>query len=127
MRVPAALRPPVSLAMLAVLALTSACTNVRYDLGDLPFPVSASPVRGAHGDRFVLHDHYVLWLHGLAGERQPDVAGGLLANCLPCAGIADFRVETSSSFHDWLITHLTLGFVRLKTVTVTGMRLRPPR
>jgi hypothetical protein len=84
-------------------------------------------VGGADGDRFVLHDKHVLWLHGLAGETQPDIAAGLLANCLPCAGIADFRVSTASSFHDWLVTHVTLGLVRMKTVTVTGLRLRPRR
>ena len=84
-------------------------------------------MRGGDGDRFVLQQSYVLWLHGLAGERQPDIAGALLANCLPCSSIADFRVETSSSFHDWLVTHLTLGLVRMKTVTVTGVRQRPLR
>ena len=114
-------------ASFVLVALTTGCASVRYDLGTLPFPVSASPVPDGAGDRFVLRDKHVLWLHGLAGDSQPDVAGALLANCIPCAGIADFRVETSASLHDWLVTHLTLGFVRMKTVTVTGVRLRPRR
>lgn len=117
---------PSACAVLAVVLVPAACATVRYDLRDVPFPISASPVR-SDGDRFVLHDKHVLWLHGLAGESQPDIAGALVANCLPCAGIADFRVETSASFHDWLVTHLTLGLVRMKTVSVTGSRLRPLR
>jgi hypothetical protein len=114
------------LPLVLLAAATAACSSVHYDLGQLPFPVSASPVRGdAAGDRFVLHEKHVLWVHGLAGESQPDVQGQLLANLLPCAGIADFRVSTGASFHDWLVTHLSLGFVRMKTVTVTGVRIRP--
>ncbi len=119
---------PSTCAALTLVAATAACATVRYDLAGVPFPVSATPVRAdADGDRFVLQDKYVLWLHGAAGESQPDIAGELLANCLPCAGIADFRVDTSTSFHDWLVTHVTLGLVRMKTVTVTGLRLRPLR
>ena len=34
--------------------------------------------------------------------------------------VAEFRASAQTSFHDWLVTHLTLGFVRMKTVTVTG-------
>ncbi len=108
------------------LLVAAGCQTLRYDLGSLPFPVSASPVRDpAAGDRFVFTAKHVLWVHGLAGESSPDVAGQLLANVLPCAGIADFRVQVGSSFHDWLATHLSLGFVRMKTVTVTGLRIRP--
>jgi hypothetical protein len=120
---PARLAP----ALFLVILLASACATVRYDLAGVPLPISASPVGGADGDRFVLHDKHVLWLHGLAGETQPDIAAVLMANCLPCAGIADFRVSTASSFHDWLVTHVTFGLVRMKTVTVTGLRLRPRR
>jgi hypothetical protein len=109
--------------------LASACSTVKYELDQLPFPVSASPLRGAaaEGDRFRLQDKHVLWVHGLLGDSQPDVQGELLANLLPCAGVADFRVESSASLHDWLITHLSLGLVRMKTVTVTGVRIRPVR
>jgi hypothetical protein len=113
-------------ALLLLLLTTTACQSFRYDLGSLPFPVSASPLRdAAAGDRFTLTGKHILWVHGLAGETKPDVAAELLANVLPCAAIADFRVETGSSFHDWLATHLSLGLVRMKTVTVTGVRLRP--
>jgi len=37
--------------------------------------------------------------------------------------VANFRVQVAASLHDWVITHLTLGIVRLKTVTIRGERL----
>lgn len=112
----------ISLFLLSTLA---ACAHLQYDLDRLPFPVSASAVRGAQGDRFTLTDKHVLWVHGLLGESQPDVQGELLANVQPCTGISEFRVTSGTSFHDWLVSHLTLGLIRMKTVTVTGVRLRP--
>lgn len=110
-------------------ALFAGCSNMHYELAELPFPVSASPLRGAPdaGDRFVLTEKHVLWVHGLFGETQPDIQGQMLANLIPCAGVADFRVSSASSFHDWLVTHLTLGFIRMKTVTVSGVRIKPSR
>lgn len=118
---------PLRCSCFLVLGLLAACSNLRYDLGGLPFSISASPFRGSveQADRFVLKEKHVLWVHGLFGETQPDLQGAMLTNLLPCAGVADFRVNSSSSFHDWLVTHLSLGFVRMKTVTVTGARIRP--
>jgi hypothetical protein len=118
-----------ALLLLLVSAAATGCANLQYELDDLPFPVSASPYRGAadQADRFVVTDKHVLWLHGLLGETQPDVEGELLANCIPCAGLADFRVTASASLHDWLVTHLTLGLIRMKSVTVTGVRIRASR
>ncbi len=118
------------LASFLVLAmLAAACSSLRYDLGEVPFPISASPLRGASdpSDRFVLQGKHVLWVHGLLGEDQPDIQGQLLANLIPCVGVADFRVTSAATFHDWLLTHLSLGLVRMKTVTVTGTRIRAPR
>ena len=120
------LMPSPRLLLPFVLLLATGCQTFDYDLRNLPFPVGASPINDTSaGDRFVLTGKHVLWVHGLAGESRPDVAAELLANCLPCAGIADFRVQVGASFHDWLATHLSLGFVRMKTVTVTGLRIRP--
>ena len=112
-----------SLATLALLALTS-CSSLQYDLEGLPFPVSASPVTGARGaEYFEIKAKHTLWVHGLLGDSQPDVRQLLVDNCLPCAGVADFRVTSSANFFDWLGSHLSLGFVRLKTVKITGVRL----
>lgn len=106
--------------------LFGACSTVRFDLGGLPFPVSASPAPAgaAAGEPFELVSKQILWVHGLFGERQPDVAAMLLAHCSGTAGVADFRVTASASIWDWLGTHLSLGFVRLKTVTIRGRTLR---
>ena len=101
------------------------CSSLRYELTELPFPVSASPLATppAGSTTFELKQKHILWGYGLFGETQPDVQGVMLANCLPCAGVADFRVSSGSNFWDWLGTHLSLGLVRLKTVKITGTRL----
>lgn len=112
------------LASLLLLPLLAACSSLRYDLGSVPFPVSAQPAAdGAATERFEVTGKSVLWVHGLLGDGQPDVAALLQDACGPCAGVANFRAAASASFHDWLLTHLTLGFVRMKTVTVSGERL----
>jgi hypothetical protein len=98
---------------------------MQWDLQDVPFPVSASPLQKAPPgtQTFSTSAKYVLWGYGLFGESQPDVKGKLIESAIPCAAVADFRVSANASFHDWLITHLTLGLVRMKTVTITGTRL----
>ncbi|HEX5051684.1 MAG TPA: hypothetical protein VFZ65_07935 [Planctomycetota bacterium] len=111
-------------AWMAALLLLASCSSLRYDLASVPFPVSASPAGAGAGEPFSVTGKSVLWVHGLFGDDQADVAGLLRAACEPCAGVADFRASAATSFHDWLVTHLTLGFVRMKTVTVTGVRLR---
>ena len=110
---------------LAALALLASCTSVQWDLKDVPFPVSASPLERppAGTSSFSTTSSYVLWCYGLFGESQPEVKEQLMKAAIPCAGVADFRVNASASFHDWLLAHLTLGIVRRKTVTITGTRL----
>lgn len=107
------------------LALTSAaCSSLRYDLGAVPFPVSAQPApAGAATEPFEVTGKSVLWVHGLFGEDQADVPGLLQGACGGCAGVANFRASAGAGFHDWLLTHLTLGLVRIKTVTVSGDKL----
>ncbi|MBX3463936.1 MAG: hypothetical protein KF830_12260 [Planctomycetes bacterium] len=107
------------------LLLSAACASLRYDLAGVPFPVQATPApAGATAEPFVATGKAVVWLHGLFGDSQPDVAALLQETAGPCAGVASFRATASASFHDWLLTHLTLGLVRIKTVTITGERLR---
>jgi hypothetical protein len=109
-----------------LLLLTAACSSLRYDLAPVPFPVSASPAaRGATIEPFVTTGKSVLWVHGLFGDSQADVAAMVQEACGPCAGVANFRAGAATSFHDWLVTHLTLGLVRMKTVTVSGDKLVP--
>ena len=76
------------------------------------------------GDLLTLEAKNVLWVHGLFGQSEPDV-GDVLAGALTGAeAVADFRVSQATTFHDWLVTHLTLGFVRMKTVVVEGDLVR---
>lgn len=105
--------------------LTAACSSLRYDLGAVPFPVSASPAAaGAATEPFSVTGKSVLWVHGLFGDDQADVAGMVREACGSCRGVANFRAAAGAGFHDWLITHLTLGLVRIKTVTVSGDKLK---
>jgi hypothetical protein len=102
-----------------------ACSSLRYDLGSVPFPVSASPAAaGVATEPFSVTGKSVLWAHGLLGEDQADVAQLVRDACGPCSGVANFRATAGAGFHDWLITHLTLGLVRMKTVSVSGDKLR---
>jgi hypothetical protein len=104
--------------------LLAACSSLGYDLSSVPFDVSAKPAPAtARAEPFTVSGKTVLWVHGLCGKDQPDVAGWLRTQCREGEQVADFRVGVGASFHDWLLTHLTLGFVRVKTVTVTGVRV----
>src|SRR5262245_44686202 len=108
----------------AATGLLAGCTSLDYDLASVPFPVSASPAPpNASAEPFTATGKYVLWVHGLFGEDQADVASLLREACPSCEGVAEFRASSATSFHDWLVTHLTLGFVRMKTITITGRRI----
>ena len=115
--------PKASL-LVAATGLLAGCSSLRYDLASVPFPVSASPAPpNAVAEPFTATGKSVLWVHGLFGESQADVAGLLREACGSCEGVADFRASSAPTFHDWLVTHLTLGFVRMKTITITGRRI----
>lgn len=116
---------PARLAVPLLLLLLGSCSSFAYDLSSLPFPVAATPATDPNVARepFELRGKDVIWVHGLFGESQPDVAQLVREQCGDCAGVANFRVSVAGSFHDWLLTHLTLGFVRLKTVTIRGEKL----
>jgi hypothetical protein len=115
---------PSTRALFALLLPAAACSSLRYDLGAVPFPVSAQPApAGAASEPFSVTGKSVLWVHGLLGEDQADVAALLREACGDCAGVANFRASAGAGFHDWLLTHLSLGLVRIKTVTVSGERL----
>ena len=114
-----------NLLVASCLLALAGCSSLGYDLSAVPFAISAKPAAAGDGagEPFELHAKSMLWIHGLAGRSQPDVATMLTERCGDCDGVADFRVQVGATFHDWLITHLTLGLVRSKTVTVTGTRL----
>lgn len=112
-----------TLLLAVLLPLAASCGTLTYDLSDVPFPVSARPVPDRESEEFELTGKSVLWVHGLAGKDQPDVGAMLREHCSGSYGVSDFRVTVGASFHDWLLTHLSLGFVRMKTVRVTGRKI----
>lgn len=117
--------PKSHLSLLAATALLAGCSSFSYDLTSVPFPVSASPITtpGLAHESFEIQAKDTLWVHGLFGESIPDVAQLVRERCGGCEGVANFRVSVAGSFHDWLLTHLSLGFLRFKTVTIRGEKL----
>ncbi|MBK8097434.1 MAG: hypothetical protein IPK26_10020 [Planctomycetes bacterium] len=113
------------IAFVPLLLLAAACQPLTYDLAAVPTSISARPPSAGEGpgEAFTLTAKNVLWVHGLFGHAQPDVAGLVAGVAQGSGGIADFRVVQAGSFHDWFLTHLTLGLMRMKTVTITGTRL----
>jgi hypothetical protein len=109
----------MSLAGLLFVFLT-ACSSMNYSLEGVGFPVQANARQVGDGEAFSLKSKYVMYVHGLMGEKQPQVAALLQEHCRGAKAVSGFRVSSTTSLWDWLGTHLSLGFVRLKTVYVSG-------
>lgn len=118
----AAARP----AVLSLAILLSGCQSLRYDLDAVPVPVSAkAPAAGEpKGEAFTRKEKDVLWFHGLFGRSRADVPAMVTEAAQGAESVASLRVTMAGSFHDWLLTHLSLGLVRMKTVTVEGVAVR---
>lgn len=110
-------------AVILLLALTS-CSSMRYDLEGIGFPVHANANAYGEGEEFSLKSKYVMYVHGLLGEKQPKVKELLAEHCGDAKAVTDFRVSAGANLWDWLGTHLSLGLVRLKTVTIRGRVVR---
>ena len=106
--------------------LLSACVSLEYDLGSVPVPISAKPAGAdaAQVQAFEIEAKNILWVDGLAGRSQPDVAALLTEQAAGWDRIADLRVTQGATFHDWLIAHLSLTLVRMKTVVIEGQLVR---
>lgn len=113
------------LAALSALLMLAGCGSFAYNLASLPFPVLAGPNTdpALASEPFELRGKHTLYLHGWLGETQPAVDTLVREAVGDGRGVANFRVQVAASLHDWVITHLTLGIVRLKTVTIRGERL----
>jgi hypothetical protein len=107
-----------------VLLLLTSCSTIRYDLEGVAFPVTANASTDGAGEEFLLVSKHVMYVHGVLGEKQPQVAALLKEYLGDAKAITDFRVSAGASLYDWLGTHLSLGFVRLKTVRITGRAVR---
>ena len=119
---------PVLAALL--LALTGvACVSLDYDLSSIPMPVSAKPAEPGAGEiePFTIEATNVLWVHGVFGRSSPDVTALLLQEAQGYDRIAGFRVKQESKFSHWLITHLSLTLIRMRTVVIEGQFIRDKR
>ena len=107
----------------------SACFSLDYDLSSIPIPLSASAADPTQGEiePFRIEARNVLWMDGLFGHEQPDVAALVAEQARGCDAVANFRVSHETNFHQWLLTHLSLTLVRMKTVVISGELLRRPQ
>lgn len=119
-------RRSLSCLLLVLLCLgLASCSSFSYDLQSVSIPVSAKPLeKGATGVAFRIEKKTILWGHGLFGESIPDVASLVQEAAGDGTRITDFRVKVAGSFHDWLLTHLTLTMMRMKTVVIEGNVVR---
>lgn len=120
--------PPHALRVLAPLLalLFTACLGLDYEISSVPIPISAKPAEPDAGEvtPFEIEARNVLWLDGLFGHRAPDVASLVTERAAGYDRIADFRVSQETNIHQWLLTHLTLSLVRMKTVVISGQLVR---
>jgi hypothetical protein len=113
---------------LLLLAASSSCMSLDYDLSSVPLPMSAKPAETGAGEveSFEIEARHILWVHGLFGRTSPDVAALVRERAEGYDRIAGFRVSQSSSIHHWLTTHLTLSLIRMRTVHIEGELVRDP-
>lgn len=114
------------LALGLLIAAAAGCLSLDYDLSTVPVPVSAKPAEPSAAEvvPFELEARNVLWIHGLFGHRQPDVAALVAEKALGYDRIAGFRVSQTTNVHQWLLTHLSLTLVRMRTVVIEGQLVR---
>lgn len=121
MRLPRTAGRAASLLLLALLPSLIGCGTLEYDLGSVPVPVSAKPAGpDAPTQPFEIKAKNILWFHGLFGHSTPDVAELVTEASEGYDGVVNFRARSGAGFHDWLVTHLSLTLIRMKTVVVSG-------
>ena len=108
------------------MSLAASCVSLDYDLASVPIPISAQPAEPGASSvvPFEIEAKNYLWVDGLLGRSQPDVADLVREKAEGYDRITNFRVTQSAAFHDWLIAHLSVTLVRMKTVVVEGELVR---
>lgn len=110
-----------TLAAALCLCLLPACVTLDYDLAAVSVPISAKPApEGVQTRPFKIERKNVLWVHGLVGQQQPDVAALIQAEAKGATAVHGLRITQAGSFHDWLLTHLSATLLRMKTVVIEG-------
>ena len=112
--------------LLCLAPLTTACLSVDYDLSGVAMPISAKPAEPGAAEvvPFRVEARQVLWFDGLFGRSTPDVAELVREAGHGYDRLASFRVRQETNIHQWLLTHLTLSLVRMKTVVIEGEGVR---
>lgn len=116
-------RPGALLVTLLLSVATVGCSSFAYDLTEIDIEVSVKPEPAGSGARvepFSIETKNVLYVHGLFGEKIPDIRELLAEETAGADRIRNFRVRRFGNFWDWLGTHLSLSLVRLKTVVIEG-------
>jgi hypothetical protein len=113
-------------AFAALVVVLAGCVSLDYDLSTVPIPVSAKPAIPEDGEvePFTIEAKNYLWVHGLFGESTPDVAALVAERSKGYDRIVGFRVQQTSNIHQWLLTHLSLTLVRMRTVVIEGQLVR---
>lgn len=121
------MKPTLSrLLVLALPWLAAGCLSLDYDLSKVSVPISAKPAEAGQGEvvPFRIEARNMLYFDGLFGRSTPDVAALVSEEAQGYDRIADFRVSQETNFHQWLLTHLSLSLVRMKTVVIRGQLVR---
>jgi hypothetical protein len=114
---------------LAAALLLAGCATTDYDLSPVEVPVHSNRL-GSEGEvvsAFRLEMKSILWLHGLLGERLPEIAALVAGEAKGHDAVVNFRVTRRTRFHDWLATHLSFTAIRMQTVVVEGDLVRRAR
>lgn len=114
------------LLLTSLVALCASCVSLDYELSSVPVSISAKPetAPGVVTEPFRIEARNVLWVHGLFGHREPDVAALVRDAAEGWDRIARFRVTQAGNVHHWLLTHLSLTLIRMKGVVIEGVLVR---
>lgn len=117
--------PRSLIAAVLLVSCAAGCASLDYDLSTVPLPISAKPADSSAAEvvPFTIEEKNILWVHGL-GRSQPDVAALVSEAAHGYDRIAGFRVTQGAAFHDWLVSHLSLTLVRMKSVVIEGQLVR---
>ena len=106
----------------------TACLSLDYDLSSVPVPISAKPAEaGVEVVPFRIEARQQLYVDGLFGRSNPDVAALTAEAARGYDRIAGYRVKQTTNIHQWLLTHLSLSLWRMKTVVIEGQLVRERR
>ena len=116
---------PLALACSSLLVLAG-CHTLEYDLSEVPVPVSAQEAQAEASEivPFEIEANDVMWVYGAFGRSEPDVGELVAERAQGYDRVANLRVRQYSGFVDWLVTHLSLTLVRMKSVEIEGQLVR---